>query len=676
MRLEGERPPVERDRRRGVVARRVGLRGAPGEGAPLHARHLAIADGLAQNGCASLRIRAGPGPGLRERVERVEPLLERTFAGDGLCEATAHAIEGPPRVRCARELRGLPERVEALVEVRRERSSEIEHLEQRGGGSFASVHRLEDATRGEAVLAHGGELLQRRARRPLLRIEGKRLLERVERSRHVAQAHHAHRSQAREHLRLLAPGRERGVLRERLGEVGPQSLRLEQRRGEGEHVAPRPEAIDDRAARGDRRGGVLRLARTDLRRAHQQLAGPAGIGGVRRALLQEPRVLLGIAADLVERRERLERPAPRRGREEPLVRGDGARGVLELRGEIGQLFVDADAPLGVRFDQGNALEDFAEAARVLVALVDLAERVGRDEDRAGSCFGRGQHARERRLRALRVAAPQLHFAELRARLRLDRAVLHGRQHPSQSLRGVGVALERRRERHVPRAQVVVGRVNREGLLVGVEGSRRVAEALAAQSTQAREERRPLRTAGAVELEGQVPRDLLGRAEGLERRRERRSRASGEALDDHELLRDAAGALVGRIEREQLLDVRQRALGLLQAIRVEDRRSARAARAALRRSAAARRPAPARSAAPRPGTGSPGHRESRGASVRLRRRARAAGAPAAAPSPCRPHRPPPRGARRHAAGAAPARRAADAARRPRRPRPASSAAAAG
>ena len=284
------------------------------------------------------------------------------------------------------------------------RSAQLEHLEQGRGGSFAPVHRLEHPPRGQPMVPGGGELLQRRARRPLLRVEGEGLLERVERARHVAQADHAHRPESREDLGLLAASGQRRVLRERLGEIGPEPLRLEQRGGEREHVARRPEAIDDRAARRDGARGVLRLARPNLRGAHQELASPPGVGRVGRPLLEQPRVLRGIAAGLVEGGERLERPAPRRRSEEPLVRGDRARHVLELRGQVGQLFVHADAPVAVRLDAGDALEDLAEAPRVLVALVDLAEGIRGDEDGVGRRLGRGEDAGQRRLRALRVAS--------------------------------------------------------------------------------------------------------------------------------------------------------------------------------------------------------------------------------------------------------------------------------
>ena len=53
-----------------------------------------------------------------------------------------------------------------------------------------------------------------------------------------------------------------------------------------------------------------------------------------------------------------------------------------------------------------------------------------------------------------------------------------------------------------------------------------------------------------------------------RLRERRRRATRQALDDQELLRDPPRLLVGRIERQELLDVRHGALGLVQARLVE------------------------------------------------------------------------------------------------------------
>ncbi len=257
---------------------------------------------------------------------------------------------------------------------------------------------------------------------------------------------------------------------------------------------------------------------------------------------------------------------------------------MRRRRELGELLVHAHSPLRVGLDDGDALEDLAQAAGVLVALVDLPQRIGRDEDRVGRGFGRREDTRERRLRALRVASTQLHLAELGAGLCLDAAVLHRREHASERLRCVGVALERRRERHVPRAQIVVGGVEREGLLERVERPRGVAEALAPQAAEAGEQRRALGAARAVELQRQVPRHFLGRAVGLERRRERGRGAPGETLDDDELLSDPPRVLVHGIEEQQLLEVRQRALRLLQAIGVEvdDAREQHASRGVVRR----------------------------------------------------------------------------------------------
>ena len=519
----------------------------------------------------------------RHRVERIEPLAKGLLTGHSLDEAASDELQRPSRLRGAAaggEPRRLAQGVESLVDVGRMRAAQLEHLEQGAGRAVAAVDRLEDAARGEPMVPEARQLLERRARRPLLRVERERLLEGVERAGHVPEPQQTHRAQTREDLGLLAALGERGVARERLGQLGPHSRCFEEGDGDRERVARDAEALHHGAARRDRAWAVLRLLRADLGGANQELARRRWIRRVGGALVEETRKLHGIAAGLVEGREGLEGARAGAGREEALVGRDRPRRLLQPRAELRQLLVDPGAPLGIRLDVRDALEHVAEAPRVLLLLVNLAEGVRGHEDRVGRRLRRREDTREGRLRPLRVAAAEEHLTELRARLGLDGWILHGPDDATERLRRVGEPLQLRRERDVAGAQIVVRGVDRERLLEGIECTCVIAQSLAPQRAEAQEEARPLGAARVVELERQVARDLLRRSEGLERRGESGRGAPREPLDDDELLRDLSRRLVGRVDGQQLLDVRERPFGLLKLVRVElhDAREERLARA--------------------------------------------------------------------------------------------------
>ncbi len=527
-----------------------------------------IPDGPREDRGAPARI----APGRQHPVDAIEPLGERASAGRRLGQPSSREVDRASRLGAPEahpEVGRLPHRPEPFVEVLRERAPHLEHPEERVGRPFAAVDGLEHADGVEAMISGARELLEGRSSRGLGGIEGEGFVERGDRGAHVVQPLELHPPHLREQLRAhRSRRRQLGILLEGRGELGPALLLPEHRHEDLEDVARRPEAGDDACARLDGPRHVVGLARAHLNGAHHQSARGGGILRVLRALFEQPRELVRRAAGLVEGRQGGEGVRARARRQEPLVGGDGARLVLDLHRQLAQSLVGFAAAIRVGLQRGDALEYVAEGARILLLLEDLPERAGRDEHCVRGSVGDDEHRGQRRLGALRVAGIEQHLSELGAGPRLDRGLLGHGKHPTERLGRVRVSLQPARQLDVLTAQPVVGRVDRQRLLERIERALVVAHPLVFQPAQASEELGPLRTAGVLELDRQIARDLLRRSERLARGRERCGRPAREPLDDDELLRCAPRCLVRRLGREELFDVRHRALGLVQLVGVE------------------------------------------------------------------------------------------------------------
>ncbi len=270
------------------------------------------------------------------------------------------------------------------------------------------------------------------------------------------------------------------VLHECFGQLAPEPLRFEQRSEQREHVAGDPEARDEGAAGGDRRGGVLGARGAHLAGAHHQRARLRRVLHILRALFQQPGVLLGIAGCLVQRGQRRERLRSRARRQQALVRRDGARCVLQLGGEIGEAFVDLSALFDVRLEARDPLEHIAQRARVFFGLQDLPEGVCRREGGVVRSVLRREDPGKRRLRTLGIPAAEQHLAELGCRLGLDRRVFNRREDATECLGRFDVTVQPRGEGDIAGAKVVVGCVEPERLLEGLERARVVAHPLLLQ----------------------------------------------------------------------------------------------------------------------------------------------------------------------------------------------------
>ena len=96
--------------------------------------------------------------------------------------------------------------------IGRELGLDVEDAEEPVDVVVAPVDRLEDGGGGEAMLARGEELLERRAARLLLRVDGERAPERLDGGVLIAGACKIHETEASEDRGPLLDGRELGVL--------------------------------------------------------------------------------------------------------------------------------------------------------------------------------------------------------------------------------------------------------------------------------------------------------------------------------------------------------------------------------------------------------------------------------------------------------------------------------
>ncbi len=117
------------------------------------------------------------------------------------------------------------------------------------------------------------------------------------------------------------------------------------------------------------------------------------------------------------------------------------------------------------------------------------------------------------------------------------------------------------------AQVVVARVNGDGLVEELERTLRVPHPLVLELSELEQQGDPLRSARVLELDGHVACCLLRCSECVAGGGQGRSRARREPFDAHEPLRDGPCLRVHRIHRQELLDMRQRALRLVQLVGV-------------------------------------------------------------------------------------------------------------
>jgi len=231
------------------------------------------------------------------------------------------------------------------------------------------------------VVPRRGEPLERRARRPLLRVERQRLLEGVERAGDVAKLREPGRPEPSQDLALLAAGCQGGVMGERCRELRPQALPVEKGDGESQDVASGPEARHDAPARRQRRRGILRLLDPYGRGSHQQGSRGRVVRRVCGAQLEGLGQLLRAARRLVERRERLQRQGAHVGVEQSFVSGDGARRVTEARRELGHVPVGVAPFFRIGLEAGDLLQRVAERSRVFLGLEDLRERVRGSQSR-------------------------------------------------------------------------------------------------------------------------------------------------------------------------------------------------------------------------------------------------------------------------------------------------------
>ena len=162
-----------------------------------------LAEALAEDRRALLAIRVAG-----EEVEAAEPRRDRLVALDGLREASADDVERLLARDGDGDVRGLLERGEAILDDRRELRLDVEDAKEAVDLVLAPVDRLEHGGGGEAMLARGEELLERRAARLLLRVVGERALERLDRGVLIAGACKIHVSEASEDRGSLLGGRE------------------------------------------------------------------------------------------------------------------------------------------------------------------------------------------------------------------------------------------------------------------------------------------------------------------------------------------------------------------------------------------------------------------------------------------------------------------------------------
>src|SRR6266480_3931478 len=101
MRLESEGTTVEPDGGLDFARSRMSFRGLDRKLAQILGGDLAVADGLAENGCASLGVAEGA------VVEPLEPLAERPVIGHGIVQCSPDDFGGSACLHSVGELRCL-----------------------------------------------------------------------------------------------------------------------------------------------------------------------------------------------------------------------------------------------------------------------------------------------------------------------------------------------------------------------------------------------------------------------------------------------------------------------------------------------------------------------------------------------------------------------------------------
>ena len=318
------------------------------------------------------------------------------------------------------------------------------------------------------------------------------------------------------------------------------------------------------APRLGRAAHVLRLRREHLGGAIGKRARRVAIvGSVLRALLEHEGEVDPLLALLVERLERLEGPGPGRGVDEASPGADRALGVAQLvRADLGDALVRELLLAFERRELADALEHLDEVLHVAFALVDAREGARGREDGAVIRALRGEDAGERRAGTLGVAAAEEQVTHLRGDARADAGVLGDGRDARKRARDLERASELDAERHVALAKLVVGGIDPERLLERLEGALRVVELVLLEDADPAEDVASSRPTRVLELDAEVARAFVRRRRACS---ERRGGPCGEALALEETRRDASRLCVRRIDLEERLDVRHRALGLLELV---------------------------------------------------------------------------------------------------------------
>ena len=334
------------------------------------------------------------------------------------------------------------------------------------------------------------------------------------------------------------------------------------------HVSRRPVAVGDALPRGGRAGGVVRAGREDLGGSEGELPRFGARRGLLLPLEQDARELHVVAGPLVQELELRERLRSGLGVDEARVGDDRAGVVASGERDLGELLVGGRAEVGIGIELAELVEDLDEGLRVSLGAEDVDELPRRTHDRGVVGLRHGEHAHEGGARASHVSADPQERPRLGRDPRANPGLFRGARHAREAPRGVEGVLERDGELDVARSEVVVGRVDREGGVEGLEGERGLLERVLPEHPEALQDAEALRTACVLELD---PQELLHLGEIARRERRARERRGGPrrvGLVHEELRRHPLRVVVGGVELEHRLRVRQRALGLLEVVCVE------------------------------------------------------------------------------------------------------------